>query len=356
MIKNEQISEIEMLSRFRVGEVLLAPLVVRTLIQSDRPRKGDAHVELGLPKESEGFRFAVEAKGRATPQSVQLAIAQARAAAADSAELPMIQVPFLSRARLQDLEREGVSGVDLCGNGLIVVPGRLFVLRSGEPNRYRDSRPLNNPYRGRSAMVARMLLIRPRWESLSALAAKVREAGAALSLPQVSKAVQALAEDLVVSKEAGAITLREPLRLLDELGRAWQQPRIRARQTLRLPAGMDWAARLSSSATTKWAVTGGSSVTRYTAFSESGPRVIAVSDLGAVTEFLNGTTEDVPSFADIELIQTDEAGFFFDNEIDERGVRWASRLQTWLELQSGDARQQTAAHELRSLLLRGARP
>ena len=205
-------------------------------------------------------------------------------------------------------------------------------------------------------MVARMLLIRPRWGSLSALAAKVREAGAELSLPQVSKAVQALAEDLVVSRDARAITLREPLRLLDELGRAWQQPRIRARRTLRLPAGMDWAARLSSSATIKWAVTGGSSVTRYTAFSESGPRVIAASDLGAVAESLNGTAEDVPSFADIELIQTDEAGFFFDNEIDERGVRWASRLQTWLELQSGDARQQTAAHELRSLLLRGARP
>ncbi|MBK5256673.1 MAG: hypothetical protein JJE39_11620 [Vicinamibacteria bacterium] len=268
----------------------------------------------------------------------------------------MIQVPFLSRKRLEDLEREGVSGVDLCGNGLIVVPSRLFVLRSGEPNRHRDSRPLNNPYRGRSAMVARTLLIQPRWESLTALAAKVREAGAELSLPQVSKAVQALSEDLVVSKEAGTITLREPLRLLDELGRAWQQPRIRARQALRLPAGMDWATRLSSDATIKWALTGGLSVTRYTAFSESGPRVIAVSDVEAATTLLGGTPEDVPSFADIELIQTDEAGFFFNNEIDDHGVRWASRLQAWLELQAGDARQQSAARDLRGILLRGARP
>ena len=203
-------------------------------------------------------------------------------------------------------------------------------------------------------MVARTLLIRPRWESLSALSAKVREAGAELSLPQVSKAIQALAEDLVVSKEAGVITLREPLRLLDELGRAWRQPRIRARQSLRLPTGMDWATRLSSDAKIKWALTGGSSVTRYTAFSESGPRVIAVSDVRTAMTLLNGTPEDVSSFADIELIQTDEAGFFFCNETDEKGVHWASRLQAWLELQSGDARQQSAARELRRLLLRGA--
>lgn len=352
MRQNEQIGETEMLSRFQVGEVLLSPLVIRSLTRADRTQAGDAHLEVGLPAESEGFRFVVEVKGRATPQAVHLAITQARAAAAGRAEMPMIQVPFLSSKRLEDLEREGVSGVDLCGNGLVVVPGRLYVLRSGEPNRYRDSRPLNNPYRGRSAMVARMLLIRPRWESLSALAVEVRRAGAALSLPQVSKAVQALAEDLVVSKEAGTITLREPLRLLDELGRAWQ-PRIRARQALRLPAG-DWAARLSSAGTIKWALTGGSSANRYTAFSESGPRVIAVSDVKAATTLLNGTPEDVRSFADIELIQTDEAGFFFGNEIDGHGVRWASRLQAWLELQSGDARQQSAARELRGTLLRGA--
>lgn len=355
MGQNEQIGEAEMLARLQVGEVLLAPLVVRSVTRAD-PKAGDAHLGVGLPTESEGFRFVVEVKGRATPQAVQLAITQARAAAAGSSELPMIQVPFLSSKRLVDLEREGVSGVDLCGNGLVVVPGRLYVLRTGEPNRYRDSRPLNNPYRGRSAMVARMLLLRPRWESLSALAAEVRRAGGELSLPQVSKAVQALAEDLVVSKEAGVITLQEPLRLLDELGRAWRQPRIRARQALRLPAGTDWATRLSSRAGIRWALTGASSVKRYTAFSESGPHLIAVSDIGGATALLNGTREDVPSFADIELIQTDEAGFFFDNEIDDHGVRWASRLQAWLELQSGDARQQSAAHDLRSYLLRGATP
>lgn len=351
MLVNKKTSESEMLSRFQVGAVLLRPLVVRSCTVLGGPReKGDARVELALPGEPIGFRFAVEIKGRATPQTVQLAMMQARAAA-QAGEWPMIQVPFLSPDRLEDLEREGVSGVDLCGNGVVVVPGRLWVVRSGAPNRYRDSRPLSNPYRGRSAMVARMLLQRSRWESLSELAAAIQAAGAGLSLPQASKAVRAMAEDLIVFKSAGAITLREPLRLLDKLGAAWRMPPMRARQALRLPASTDWARVLSSNPPLRWAITGESSVTRYAMFSQGGPRRVAVSNLPLAMTLLGGTPEPVPNFADVELMETDEPGFFFGNETDEKGIRWASRVQTWLELQSGDARQQDAARDLRDRIV-----
>lgn len=354
MKENEQISESAMLSRFQVGAVLLPPLIVKSCtVLGGAKEKADARVELALPGESEGFRFAVEVKARATPQTVQLAMTQAKAAAQEG-EWPMIQVPFLSPERLVELEREQVSGVDLCGNGVVVVPGRLCVVRSGAPNQYRDSRPLSNPYRGRSAMVARMLLQRPRWESLSELTAAIQAAGVALSLPQASKAVQAMDEDLMVSKSEGAITLREPLRLLDKLGNEWRKPWVLARQALRLPVGTDWARVLSSNPLLKWAMTGESSVTRYATFSQGGPRRIAVSSLPLAITLLDGAPEPVPNFADMELLETDEAGFFFGNETDELSIRWASRLQTWLELQSGDARQQDAAKDLRDQILKEA--
>ncbi len=347
----QQISEAIMLARLEVGSVLLPPLVVRSCTPLKANEKADARLELALPGEPEGFRFVVEMKARATPQTIQLAMAQAKTAA-QPGEWPMIQVPFLSQDRLEELERDGVSGVDLCGNGMVLVPGRLCVVRSGAPNRYRDSRPLNNPYRGRSAMVARMLLLRPKWESLSELAAAIESGGVKLSLPQVSKAVQAMGEDLIVSKSGGNIALLEPLRLLDKLGNEWRKPRVRAKQALRLPKGMDWAGVLSSNPLLKWAVTGESSVTRYATFSQGGPRRIAVASLPLALTMLCGTPESVPNFADVELVETDEAGFFFENETDERGVRWASPLQTWLELQSGDARQQDAAKDLRAQILR----
>lgn len=90
----------------------------------------------------------------------------------------------------------------------------------------------------------------------------------------------------------------------------------------------------------------------YAMFAQGGPRSIAVSSLPLSFTLLGGMPESVPDFADVELVETEEAGFFFGNETDDRGIRWASRLQTWLELQSGDARQQDAAKDLRDQILR----
>ncbi len=356
MSKNEQIDQSTMLGRLHVGQVLLAPLVIRELfLEPVRPvarDQSDARLGLELPDTDGCFWFVLESKSRSTPQAIQFAIAQARGASSPE-ERPMIQVPYLSPERLEELERERVSGVDLCGNGVVIVPGRLWVKRSGQPNLYPDSRPLNNPYRGRSAVVARMLLMQPRWESLTGLAAGIRDAGTSLSLPQVSKAVQALAEELVVLKSRGTIMLTEPLRVLDQLAREWKRPPIRNRQSLRLAPRDNWQQRLSLNSQLRWAVTGESSVSRYATFAQGGPRRIAVSSLSLAQSSLKGIPESVPSFADIELLETTEEGFFFANEIEAHGIRWANIVQTWLELRSGDARQQEAANDLQGLILRG---
>jgi hypothetical protein len=85
--------------------------------------------------------------------------------------------------------------------------------------------------------------------------------------------------------------------------------------------------------------------------SQGGPRKIAVSSLPLALTLLDGLPEPIPNFADVELLETEEAGFYFGNEIDGKGDRWASRLQAWLELQSGDARQQDVAKDIRSQIL-----
>ena len=80
--EDEIITESEMLSRLQPGSVFLAPLVVRwsELESKVRDRGVDAAFELVLPGEEGGFRFAIESKADATPRSVQLAVAQAKAA------------------------------------------------------------------------------------------------------------------------------------------------------------------------------------------------------------------------------------------------------------------------------------
>jgi len=58
------------------------------------------------------------------------------------------------------------------------------------------------------------------------------------------------------------------------------------------------------------------------------------------------TPESVPRFADIVLIEMQDDAAFFANEQDEDGVRYASRIQTWIELHAGDARQRETAKDL----------
>ncbi len=358
MNETQKLDQSLMFSHLQAGQVLLAPLVIREahFEPSEKHFLGqpDAVLRVALPDSDSDFWFVVESKSRSTPQAIETAIAMVQGTRGAERH-PLIHVPYLSAERLEYLESIGVSGIDLCGNGVVIVPGRLWIKRTGQPNLYRDSRPLNNPYGGRSAVVARMLMMKPHWKSLSELAAGIRDVGTSLSLAQVSKAVAALAEELVVSKGSGSISLTEPLRVLDQLARTWKQPPLRKRQALRLTSREGWQAQLSACRDLRWAVTGESSVPHYATFAQGGPRRIAVSSLSQALSCLPGKPESVPNFADVELVETTEEGFFFANEVDEQGVRWASLLQTWLETQGGDARQQEVAEDLRQRLLQDVR-
>ncbi|MCX5658603.1 MAG: hypothetical protein NTW19_02640 [Planctomycetota bacterium] len=358
-----------MLRELQPGKTALRPFVIRSCeIQgkinaknrSPKRSKGgdrlvDAMIEVSMPGESRTFWFVVECKSRSTPEAVEMAIAKARAASSRQVH-PMIQVPFLGPDRLEHLQAIGVSGVDLCGNGVMIVPGRAWVVHTGHPNQYRESRPLQNPFRGQSGLVARALAAKPHWDDLTSLLGWMAQGGAKVSQPQASKAVRALKEELIVAKQDRKIELRDPERLLDKIASQWRPPEFHKRSMFRLPANDDgWSTRLSSDPRLRWAVTGGSSVSRYVMFAQGGPRRIAVSDLAAATALLRGIAEPIPGFADVELVESQDSELYFLPVVDEAGVRWAGRLQTWLELQAGDARQREAARDIRGQILKEMR-
>ena len=100
----------------------------------------DALIEVALPGEQSLFRFVVESKSRPTLEAVQAAAAQAMAAVREN-EWPMIQVPYLAPDRLDYLTRLGVSGVDLCGNGVVIIPDASTC--------FTQDNPINTATRGR---------------------------------------------------------------------------------------------------------------------------------------------------------------------------------------------------------------
>ncbi len=343
---------------FSAGSLLLAPFKVKQILshpQSEKievnERGADFSVSASASEQSQVFRFIVECKASNTPQAVQMGWQQAQRYT-EKNDWPLLIVPYLSDERLDYLESQQASGVDMCGNGIIIIPDQVFIRRSGQPNLYRASRPLQNPFKGRSALAARMILARAQWESVGELRAALATAGAQLSASQVSKVIKALQEDLILTRRGSQLVISDPFRLLDKLGKEWEQPRFRRSQLLRLRSS-NAIAELVSDTNLNWAIMGESSVGRYATFSQGGPRRIAVSDLATAWHQLDSVTEpeSVRNFADLELCETDELGFYFDNEVDKNGVRFASRLQTWLELQCGDARQQEAARDLRQRIL-----
>jgi hypothetical protein len=361
-------------------EDLLPPLQRNTVDVTLSPKdQADAFLTLrwrgDLP--TDFYNFLVEIKSQNTPRIIHHAIALIQGYTKDRNDpdvYPMIVVPYLSEDRLAELEQAGVSGIDLCGNGIVTIPGRVLVYRTGKENRYPASRPVSNPYLGKSGVVGRIFLnyeyatvldadenrVRETGRQTSALSEiweAILKRGVDISLSQVSKTVSALVEERILGSQGRAIYLLDPDLLLDRLASAWPRP-PKERTYLKLPGGRSSLTRLiwdengtDSNRKFKWAITGESSVAHHLAFAQGGPLQVAVSNLRKAKEWLQGEEESIPNFADVALLESDEPGYYFDNDVDENGLRWASVLQTWIELSNGDGRQKDAAREIRNLII-----
>ncbi|MEO8268517.1 MAG: hypothetical protein ABI557_02280 [Aureliella sp.] len=355
MAENTKIDDQFMLDRLRPGAPLLPPLVIRGAAQQ-YDRTIDALIDVSFAADNATERFTVECNTRSTPEVFRKAIHQASENAQRLDCYPMIFLPYLSPSRLDELEALAVSGIDLCGNGIVYVPNHMCVLRTGHRNLYPDSRPLANPYRGRSALVARMLITHRQWDTLSELTEAIEKQSQlkGLSLSQVSKAISASVEEMIVTKEGNTIKLTDPVRLLDNLGKGWRPRPPRRQRNYRSLDGKPKLSELSRSNKLAWSLTGESSATRYCTIVQGGPVRVAVSDLKLAESLLPLTAESVPSFSDIVLIETKDDEYFFANERDDEGIRYAGRIQTWLELNNGDARQRETAKDLYQAIIQEA--
>lgn len=342
---------------------LLPPLQCDSVLTTQETLAGaDAMLSAFLKgKPIEKFLFLIEIKSKSTPKTVHNAVAQIKAyheRKNDPEMHPMIVVPYLAEERLHELEEAGVSGIDLCGNGVINIPNRLYIFRTGQENQYPDARPVSNPFQGKTAMVARAFFTNPaftnersKFETLGELQQAVVIGGTKISLSQVSKAVSALEELRIIGSKGRAIYLLDPDQLLAKLAHAWKLLLTPPTFLTLGPDRMDRLTKLNQNPNLKWSISGESSVTHYTPFAQGGPIQVAVSNLSEAVELLGGKEERVPNFADVELQETDEPGYFFEHKIDAKGIRWASLLQTWIELKNGDARQQDAARAIHNLII-----
>jgi len=304
--------------------------------------------------------FAVECKAFSTPRALRDAVAQAKAYAQREKLEPMIIVPFLSKERLDELEREGISGIDLSGNGIVVAPGKFSVYRTGAPNRFRTSAPIKNIYQKNSSIVGRVFLARSRYGGVTEIRSEIqRRSGPVwppISLATVSKALKGLEDDLIVSRGDAGISLVQPDKLLDKLAanfsRAKDRPPFRAKVPAEGKELFELLLRTADELKAPIVATGNGSATQY-AVMQRGP-ILSVYCPEPETLFkrLGGTATD--RFPNVEIIEANEPFLYFDAR-EDRGFRWASPVQVYLELMAGDKRDRETAEQVREFILKDVR-
>jgi len=303
------------------------------------------------------LEFVVEVKAQVSPKVLQVVMDQAQRLASRWGKPPMIVVPYLSDENLQKLEEADLSGLDLSGNGVLCIPGKLLILRTGQPNLFRQSDIVKNAYAGDTSMVARALLLRPAFGAVTDLVDFIQDRQGEITFSTVSKALKKLEEDVVIRRQSNAISLIQPDRLLGRLLLAYKPPReaerLQGRCGIPLATAMNGLVRAAKQTNAKIAMTGEASADRYAVLAREPILQVYINQPPSFLLAQAGLRmEATPRFPDIELIETTDKRVFFDVR-EKNGIPYSSPVQTWLELAGGDKRLREVAEQLREALLRG---
>jgi hypothetical protein len=347
------LTENDAIEQIRQGNLQLSPLQVELVDNTQWQKMIDAVVAITWDKEK--HLFAAEYKALSTPKEFASAIDQVLRTSHASGLHPLILMPYLNERQLDELTERQISGVDFCGNGVVVIPHQILVLRSGKPNLFPASAAIKNVYRKNSSLVSRAFLAQPIFKSVGDIEAFIQMHGgheAAISLSTVSKALKALEEDLIVSREKGTIRLIQPEKLLDKLVTNFAKPFVRRFLVGKSPSDIqDLMHQLVENSTRHqvWLTgTGVGSANQYATMARENFLSVYCTDLYrllAGVEF-----KETTRFPNLEIVETVDRTVYFDTRF-HKGFGWASPVQTYLELMVGGQREQDIATQVKPVIL-----
>ena len=371
-MNQENRTESEMLAQLKVGEISLSPVTLTMREAPARLGDGDTRYDaiVDAAWDDDEVTFAIECKRLGTPKEFAGAVMQIQSWSLPDGTFPMLLLPYLKPEQLDELDRLGISGVDLCGNGVITIPGRLKVFRTGQPNRFKSSATIKNVYRGKTSLVARVFAEQISFPSLQSLREAIIERDLLsatgltkpIGLSTVSKALKTLEQDLIIAREYdGTIRLLQRDLLLDKLQRN-DQP-LEAQKTIKLKVKTDdlreWVSFYTNASGALAVVSGLNSTSQYAVMQRAEIYQLYTPDPSGLAKRMavRGGADEVAAqetdrFENVVLIKSIRPVDYFDVRVGER-LPWASPLQTWLELMRGDKRDRETADQVRELLLKG---
>ncbi len=322
------------------GELAFAPLRVVYVRRPERESIGSDYV-LELEWEGRRRRFGIEYKKLSTPKRLEDAIQQAKRNAVGDL-LPMVVSPYFRPAALERLIETNTSGVDLSGNGVVIVPGEWLVFRSGEKNKYPARTPIRAIYAGKSSLVGRVLLLRSEFSSVTQVREEIGLRGATLSLGTVSKVLRALDEDLVIQRKP-TISVLQPDLLIERLTKSFARGPLARRIMGRVEDRTSFLDRAFENARKRSVHLVGQSAAVYTAVPDTDLKLFTP----AADVILQGTTfTETTRFPNVSVFETDDDTVYFDSRPSD-GYLWTPPLQVYLTLANGGKREREIATLLR---------
>lgn len=346
----------EAIERIKAGLLQLPPLGIRLYEPGGiLAQNQEVDAVLEVTWQNNIYHFGAEYKLRSTPKEFQSALNQVVAYQQRTGLLPMVLMPFLSEKQLLELADRQISGLDFSGNGVVIVPGRLFVFRGGSRNQFPASEAIQNVYRKNASIVPRAFLINPVFESVNNIEAFIQMYGgqeATVSLSTVSKVLKVLEEDVIIVREKGAIRLVQPEKLLDKLVANFARPSIRRFFVGKSPYDLETLMRLLLDSSLKHQVgltgTGFGSIGQYAVMARD--NFLSVYCTGQYRLLAEIDFKETNRFPNLEIIETLDKTVYFDSR-HRNGFTWASPIQTYLELMAGDQRERDTADQVKEIVL-----
>ncbi len=354
MITKEKIIE-----KLKSGEIRFPPLNLR-FVESE-PLVGSDLFDAAVDAvwEDQKIRFGVLCRAASTPKIFRDALNQLKLVMIPQDTYPLLLVPYLSESQLMELEQQKISGIDLSGNGLVIVLDRLLIFRSGQKNRFPSNAPIRNIYRRNSSMVSRMFLSLNELDGVQKLRDEINKRNllvnlwnrTPMSLATVSKSLKTLEDDLIIDR-TGSIRLLQPKKLLEKLTDNYIKPKVTDRVQLKVNG--DPAIILNNlfmqmrQAGIPLIVTGLSSVSKYAVMQRGDMISLYCPRISSFLEHI--PVDKTDRFPNVELIETSEEPVYFD-PFEAKGILWASPVQTYLELMMGDKRDKETADQVMSYIV-----
>lgn len=203
------------------------PLAINRLPEQRRSIRGfgpDAIMEV-LFLDKPCFEALVETASIATPKAIAQKCRQLLDSIRrlDKPELvPLIVAPYVGKRQANILAAEGVSWIDLCGNMMVQVSGKIYIERTGNKNKFPDTAPIKKIFQGTSSLVSRALLLKPEgFGTQYELVDFINSRNANITAGTVSRVLKSLEEEILIRKTKSLISVIDAVKVLERLSEGY---------------------------------------------------------------------------------------------------------------------------------------